>query len=368
MCSSDLVTFDLEFYDEYDALMLEIVEIESATELLLAETEQSIEVLETTESNETQTIPFSGFLFGLERFLPLQMADAAKPGEIDDLKIALGDAKQKLEELKADVVELKTQTPDEQTIRDLKSELKSTVEEIKSIIKNLEKAKLSAQATKLENIVESAENIGKVKSAEKQIGKWSDDDSELETDVYDSKGNKANLIVSYEKLNDHLVIFKSSDQQGLIVMSDQHSVLIDPIDEKTAESIKTFLDRNKRPPISTIIYSHSHWDRIQGSNVFEDKKLDIIAQKNCGMYLSGNEHTEISKPNIYFEDNYELIVGEEIIRLHYFGPSHGECMAVMELEKSKLLFIPDLIKTTGPAFPDDPTLPFLRPEIGRAHV
>ena len=171
----------------------------------------------------------------------------------------------------------------------------------------------------------------------------------------------SSMIVSYEELNDHLIIFKSSDQQGLIVMSDQHSVLIDPIDEKTAESIKTFLDRNKRPPISTIIYSHSHWDRIQGSNVFEDKKLDIIAQKNCGMYLSGNEHTEISKPNIYFEDNYELIVGEEIIRLHYFGPSHGECMAVMELEKSKLLFIPDLIKTTGPAFPDDPTLPFLRP-------
>jgi len=167
-------------------------------QLLLTETEQSIEVLETTETNETQTTPFSGFLFGLERFLPLQMADAAKPGEIDDLKISLGKAKLKLEELKADVVELKTQTPDEQTIRVLKEQLKDTVEEIKLIIKNLEKAKLSAQATKLE----SAENIGKVKSAEKQIGKWSDDDSELETDVYDSKGNKVNLIVSYEKLRE----------------------------------------------------------------------------------------------------------------------------------------------------------------------
>ena len=36
-------------------------------------------------------------------------------------------------------------------------------------------------------------------------------------------------------------------------------------------------------------------------------------------------------------------------------------MLVAELEKSKLLFIPDLISTRGPSFPTDPTLPFLRP-------
>ena len=198
----DDVTFDLEFYDEYDALMLEIAEIESATELLLAETEQSIAELENTEPTETQTTIFSGFLFGLERFLPLQMADAAKPGEIDDLKIALGKAKQKLEELKTDAAELKTQTPDEQTVKQLKIQLKDTVKEIKSIIKKLEKAKLSAQASKLESITESAEKIGDVKSEEKQNGKWSDDDSELETNVYDSKGNKVKLAVSYEKIRE----------------------------------------------------------------------------------------------------------------------------------------------------------------------
>ena len=36
-------------------------------------------------------------------------------------------------------------------------------------------------------------------------------------------------------------------------------------------------------------------------------------------------------------------------------------MLVAELEKSKLLFIPDLVSTRGPSFPIDPTLPFLRP-------
>jgi len=41
-----------------------------------------------------------------------------------------------------------------------------------------------------------------VKSEEKQTGKWSDDDTELVTDVYDVNGNKANLNVTYEKIRD----------------------------------------------------------------------------------------------------------------------------------------------------------------------
>ena len=169
------------------------------------------------------------------------------------------------------------------------------------------------------------------------------------------------ITVSFEKLNTHVTIFNDGHQQGLILMDDKHSVLIDPMNEKTAEAIKAYLERNKKPSISTIIYSHSHWDRIKGSSIFKDKKIDIIAQKNCEIYFSGNRNIEIPKPNIYFGENFELSVGEEIIRLHYFGPSHGECMIIMELEKSELLFIPDLIKTTGPGFPEDPTLPFLRP-------
>ena len=198
----DDVTFDLEFYDEYDALMLEISEIESATELLLAETEQNLAELDEVQVTETQTSTVLGFLFGLQRFLPLQMADAAQADEIDELRIALTDAKQRLEQLKADATQLKTQTPDEQTVKDLKAELKDTVKEIKSIINKLQKANLSTQATGLQNITDSAENIGDVKSAEKQNGKWSDDESELVTDVYDAKGNKVNLSVAYEKIRD----------------------------------------------------------------------------------------------------------------------------------------------------------------------
>ncbi|MCV0400352.1 MAG: hypothetical protein K5785_10240, partial [Nitrosarchaeum sp.] len=199
---TDDVIFDLEFYDEYDALMLELSKIDSATELLLAETEQNLIELEHVEVSQAETTSPLGFLFGLQRFLPIQIADAAQADEIDELRIALTDAKLKLEQLKLRTDQLKTQTPDEKTVKDLKAEFKQTIQEIKQIITKLQKSNLSSQATGLQTIADSAENLGNVKAAEKQNGKWSDDRTDLVADVYDINGNKANLNVEYEKIRD----------------------------------------------------------------------------------------------------------------------------------------------------------------------
>ena len=47
--------------------------------------------------------------------------------------------------------------------------------------------------------------------------------------------------------------------------------------------------------------------------------------------------------------------------MHYFGPSHGECLIAVKIQPANFLFIADLLDTTGPSFPNDPTLPYLRP-------
>jgi hypothetical protein len=47
--------------------------------------------------------------------------------------------------------------------------------------------------------------------------------------------------------------------------------------------------------------------------------------------------------------------------LSYFGPSHGECLIAVQIQPVNLLFIADLLNTQGPSFPNDPTLPYLRP-------
>ena len=166
---------------------------------------------------------------------------------------------------------------------------------------------------------------------------------------------------TFEEVNTQVVVFKNSQQQGLIITGEKRSVVIDPINQDAAQEIKSYLSSNNKPEITDIVYSHSHWDRITGGKILSGSNPNIIAQKNCRLYFSGIKNKKVVDPTIYFDQIYEINIGAEIIKLHYFGPSHGECMLVAELEKSKLLFIPDLISTRGPSFPTDPTLPFLRP-------
>jgi glyoxylase-like metal-dependent hydrolase (beta-lactamase superfamily II) len=156
-------------------------------------------------------------------------------------------------------------------------------------------------------------------------------------------------------------LFNNGKVQSLVISGNSESVLIDPINKSNTEEIKNYLRENNKPSITNIIYSHSHWDRLLGSTLFDTKKHKIISQSACELYFTRNNNTDITKPNFYFKKQHTISLEEEEIVLHYFGPSHGECMVIIEMVRAKILFVPELISTRGASFPKDPTLPFLRP-------
>ena len=45
---------------------------------------------------------------------------------------------------------------------------------------------------------------------------------------------------SFEEVNSQVVIFKNLQQQGLIITGEQRSVVIDPINQDTAQEIKSY--------------------------------------------------------------------------------------------------------------------------------
>jgi len=167
--------------------------------------------------------------------------------------------------------------------------------------------------------------------------------------------------LTFTDLNDQITLFNNGKVQSLVISGNSESVLIDPINKSNTEEIKNYLRENNKPSITNIIYSHSHWDRLFGSTLFDTKKHKIIAQSACELYFTKNNNTDITKPNFYFKKQHTISLEEEEIVLHYFGPSHGECMVVIELVRAKILFVPELISTSGASFPKDPTLPFIRP-------
>ena len=91
--------------------------------------------------------------------------------------------------------------------------------------------------------------------------------------------------VTFTSLNDQITLFNNGQVQSLVISSNSESVLIDPINKSTTEAIKNYLRQNKKPSITNIIYSHSHWDRLFGSTLFDTKKHKIIAQSACELYF-----------------------------------------------------------------------------------
>ena len=51
---------------------------------------------------------------------------------------------------------------------------------------------------------------------------------------------------SFEEVNGQVVIFKNLQQQGLIITGEQRSVVIDPINQDTAQEIKSYLSSNNK--------------------------------------------------------------------------------------------------------------------------
>ena len=135
-----------------------------------------------------------------------------------------------------------------------------------------------------------------------------------------------------KEISEDLIVFNHKNQQSIIIINDDSSILVDPLNEESAQNIQSFLASNDKPMISHIIYSHSHWDRIPTSKAFRNKDIVVVAQQECDLYLSNN-NKDILKPTKYFQDYLQIDVGGKKIDLYYYGPSHGECMIIIHLLK-----------------------------------
>ena len=167
--------------------------------------------------------------------------------------------------------------------------------------------------------------------------------------------------VTIEHLTEDLLVFDQGENRGLLIIGAEGIAVIDPLNQKAALVLKEFIAENYTQTVTHVIYTHSHWDRITGGKIFKEQGASFVANKECKLFLSGNVNPNVVEPDVYFDQTYVIELGSQTVELHYFGPSHGECLIAVKIQPANFLFIADLLDTTGPSFPNDPTLPYLRP-------
>jgi glyoxylase-like metal-dependent hydrolase (beta-lactamase superfamily II) len=167
--------------------------------------------------------------------------------------------------------------------------------------------------------------------------------------------------VTIEKLTEDVLVFDQGENRGLLIIGNKGIAVIDPLNQQVAIELNRFIAKNYKQRVTHVVYTHSHWDRITGGEVFKKQGAKFIANKECRLFLSGNQNPNVVEPDVYFDRIYVIELGNQTIELSYFGPSHGECLIAVQIQPARLLFIADLLNTKGPSFPNDPTLPYLRP-------
>jgi len=199
---------------------------------------------------------------------------------------------------------------------------------------------------------------------------------------------------------------RNNNYFSLFMVTPEGIILADPINAAFATWMKEQFAERFKVPVKYVIYSHSHWDHIEGGAVFADTAR-FIAQENvarnmdgripqmpgdmldrnhngkfeleeivgplndnggrCGMPANffrtadrngdgeltpAELQTDIRRPDIFYSDQLRLTLGGKSVDLIYPGKNHSDDATVMLFRDERVLFatefLADALVTTNP--------------------
>lgn len=198
------------------------------------------------------------------------------------------------------------------------------------------------------------------------------------------------------KIGDDLYRARNGAWYSLFLVTPEGIVLVDPLSTDFAKWLKTqFDERFPGVPVRYIIYSHSHWDHIEGADVFgpaarvvahesvrrnmdgryphmpgdmidrngngqfEVEEILIPAKAHpgiCGMpenffrthdrnkdgHMTSEEYfAEVRRPEIVYSERMQIVVGGKTIELIHPGKNHANDATVVLFRESRTVFAAD---------------------------
>ena len=157
-------------------------------------------------------------------------------------------------------------------------------------------------------------------------------------------GESAKALKPFEttKVGDNVYTFRARFHRTLFIVTKEGVIVGDPISTRAAQRMDAEIKKITDKPVKYVVYSHSHLDHASGGKIFKDRGARFISQARCLDRFRKNPSSEIPLPDITFDGRYNLELGGEKVTLHYFGPSHSDCLSFMLLPRQKLLFVVDI--------------------------
>jgi glyoxylase-like metal-dependent hydrolase (beta-lactamase superfamily II) len=158
-----------------------------------------------------------------------------------------------------------------------------------------------------------------------------------------------------QEIRDHLYWVTDGSYNTMFLVTDKGVVAVDAPPSIGKNYLKAIAEVTDKP-ITYVIYSHAHIDHIGAAGMFP-KNATFIAQQETAAELqraksvAKNASMVPPIPTVTFAKNYTLQIGNQSLKLDYYGVNHLPGNIFIYAPKQKVLMLVDVIFPGWVPFP-----------------
>ena len=159
------------------------------------------------------------------------------------------------------------------------------------------------------------------------------------------------------KVTDNVYVFRYGGHQSMFIVTPEGVIATDPIAYRRPQAAVAYIDEIRKitqAPIRYLIYSHHHYDHIEGGKPFKDAGATVIAHRNAKTRLDALKNPDVVPVDEVVDDKRVITLGGVTVELHYLGRNHSDNSLNILLPREKILFTVDWIPIETVQFRDMP--------------
>ena len=118
-----------------------------------------------------------------------------------------------------------------------------------------------------------------------------------------------------DKIADGVYLFNSGAHRSLFLVGDTGVIVTDPVNPAVAVAYREAISGITPLAVKYVVYSHYHWDRIAGGQVFRDEGARFVAQERCAERLKVYPNPDVIVPEITFTNRLSVSAGNMELRI-----------------------------------------------------
>jgi glyoxylase-like metal-dependent hydrolase (beta-lactamase superfamily II) len=158
-----------------------------------------------------------------------------------------------------------------------------------------------------------------------------------------------------QEIRDHLYWVTDGSYNTMFLVTDKGVVAVDAPPSIGNNYLKAIAEVTDKP-VTYVIYSHAHIDHIGAASIFP-KNATFIAQQETAAELQRAKSVATNAsmvppvPTVTFTKNYTLQIGDQTLKLDYYGVNHLPGNIFIYAPKQKVLMLVDIIFPGWVPFP-----------------